>query len=328
MSQQTATTQPAWRVRPEWPFLLFLLTFLSAYLGLLLLLVGGNLSVVSWEEAGRVLGDRHIRAALGLSLVSSTATAILSLLVAVPVGYLLSRYSFRERSLVDTLVDIPILMPPLTIGLSLLILFNQVTLVVCFYFLGGAFALALVMAWRQQAGRPVTFFFGLGALLLTGAGWWTVDAEMTPERFFGAVGLPVTFHPLGVVLAQFPVAAAFAIRMMETSFNQISPRYEEVAMSLGCHRGQAFRVVVLPLAGRAILASGTMAWARALGEFGPILVFAGAIRGKTEVLSTSVYLELNAGNLAGAAVLSLLMIALAVGTLLLVRLLLGKGGGA
>ena len=98
-------------------------------------------------------------------------------------------------------------------------------------------------------------------------------------------------------------------------------------MSLGCNRGQAFRRVVLPMSGRTIVAAGTMAWARALGEFGPVLVFAGAMRGKTEVLSTSVYLELNVGNLSGAAVLSLLMILLAVGTLLAVRLFLGKGEG-
>lgn len=299
---------------------------MSAYLGLLLLLVGGNLLAISWSEIAAMFNDREIRSALILSLVTSTATALLSILVAVPAGYLLSRYSFRERVLVDTLVDIPILMPPLTVGLSLLILFNQVTLAACFFLLSLGFGMALVLAWRQRAGRVITLFLGVGLFLMASAGLWLRGTETTPEAFLGDSGFPVTFHPVGVVLAQFPVAAAFAIRLMETSFNQISPRYEEVAMSLGAHRGQAFREVVLPLAGRAILAAGTMAWARALGEFGPILVFAGAIRGKTEVLSTSVYLELNAGNLPGAAVLSLFMILLAVGTLLLVRCLLGKGG--
>jgi molybdate transport system permease protein len=113
---------------------------------------------------------------------------------------------------------------------------------------------------------------------------------------------------------------------MRTTFDQISPRYEDVAMTLGCNRGQAFMRVVLPLAGKGMVAAGTMAWARALGEFGPILIFAGATRGRTEVLATSVFLEINIGNLPGAAALSLLMILFAVSTLLVVRFLAGRGG--
>ena len=95
----------------------------------------------------------------------------------------------------------------------------------------------------------------------------------------------MTFQPIGIVLAQFPVAAAFAIRTLRGTFDQISPRYEAVALTLGCNRGQAFTRVVLPQAGRGMLTAGTLAWARALGEFGPVLVFAGATRGRTEVLA-------------------------------------------
>jgi len=149
--------------------------------------------------------------------------------------------------------------------------------------------------------------------------------ENSLEWFAGEAGVPLTFHPLGVVLAQFPVAAAFAVRTMRTVFDQVDPRFEEVARTLGAGRGQAFVRIVLPQAGRGILAAGTMAWARALGEFGPILIFAGATRGRTEVLSTSVFLELNIGNLAGAAAVSLVMIVLAVVTLLVVRVFVGQG---
>ena len=95
----------------------------------------------------------------------------------------------------------------------------------------------------------------------------------------------MTFQPIGIVLAQFPVAAVFAIRTLRGTFDQISPRYEAVALTLGCNRGQAFTRVVLPQAGRGMLTAGTLAWARALGEFGPVLVFAGATRGRTEDLA-------------------------------------------
>ncbi len=108
---------------------------------------------------------------------------------------------------------------------------------------------------------------------------------------------------------------------MRVTFDQINPRAEDVARTLGCTRAQAFVQVALPQAWRGIIAAGTVAWARSLGEFGPILVFAGATRMKTEVLSTTVFLELSIGRLDSAVAVSILMVALAVVVLLLLRLL-------
>jgi molybdate transport system permease protein len=228
--------------------------------------------------------------------------------------------------LVDTLLDIPILLPPLIVGLSLLILFNRISPSACCGMLAGGALIAAIWGVARK-GNEIIIRFLLGSAVLFGLLCLVFcGSERSLEDIVSEVGFPMTFHPLGVVLAQFPVAAAFAVRTMKTTFDQISPRYEEVAMTLGCNRGQALLRVVLPLAGRGIVAAGTMAWARALGEFGPILIFAGATRGRTEVLATSVFLEINIGNLPGAAALSLLMILLAVSTLLIVRYLAGRGG--
>jgi molybdate transport system permease protein len=82
--------------------------------------------------------------------------------------------------------------------------------------------------------------------------------------------------------------------------------------------------VVLPQAGGPILAAGTIAWARALGEFGPLLVFAGATRMKTEVLSTTVFLELSIGNLRAAVAVSVLMVLAAVVVLVVTRSCAGR----
>ena len=106
---------------------------------------------------------------------------------------------------------------------------------------------------------------------------------------------------------------------MRVSFEQINPRTEQVALTLGCTRAQAFWRVSLPETRRGLLTAGTLAWARALGEFGPILVFAGATRLRTEVLSTSVFLELSVGQVEAAVAVSLLMIAAAVAVLGIVR---------
>ena len=83
--------------------------------------------------------------------------------------------------------------------------------------------------------------------------------------------------------------------------------------------------MALPEAWPGVLTAGTLAWARSLGEFGPILVFAGATRMKTEVLSTTVFLELSVGNLEAALGVSLLMIGVAVAVLVLTRAFGGRG---
>jgi molybdate transport system permease protein len=211
----------------------------------------------------RSLADEKIQYSILLSLVACTLSAILSVLVAVPLGYVMSRRSFPGKRVVDAVLDIPIVLPPLVIGLSLLILFQFPP-----------------FAWMARS---------------------------------------VVYQVPAVVIAQFSVACAFAVRAMKSTFDHIDPRCEQVAISLGCSRVQAFGWVVLPEAGRGMVTAFTLAWARSLGEFGPLLIFAGATRMKTEVLSTSVFLELNVGNLEGAVAVSLIMVFAAIIVLVLTR---------
>jgi molybdate transport system permease protein len=214
------------------------------------------------------LTSREIRFAIWLSLATCTASAVLSLLVAVPVGYCMSRMRFPGASLVDAILDIPIVLPPLVIGLSLLILFQM----------------------------PIP---GIGCKL---------DQV-----------LPLTYSVGGVILAQSVVACAFAVRTMRTSFDQLDPRPEQVALTLGATRAQAFLHIAIPSVRRGMVTAATLAWARSMGEFGPILVFAGATRMKTEVLPTTVFLELSVGNLEAAVAVSLLMVICSVAVLMIVR---------
>ena len=139
--------------------------------------------------------------------------------------------------------------------------------------------------------------------------------------------MPVTFAVPSVVLAQFTVACAFAVRTMRVTFDQIDPRSERVALTLGCSRWQAFWMVAMPEARRGIFTAATLAWARALGEFGPILVFSGATRMRTEVLPTSVFLELSTGNIEAAAAVSLMMVLTALVVLVAARLFGLRGTG-
>lgn len=257
------------------PFFLIMGGLSSGFVLLIVLLLAADLLFTSFADFRDALFKPEIQAALRLTLLTCTVAAILSLWVATPLGYLLSRYRFPGRWIVDTLVDIPVVLPPLVLGLSLLILFHL--------------PIAGVKEWQLET--------------------WLRDA----------LKLPVTYHWRAVVLAQFSVSCAFAVRTMRVTFDQINPRAEDVARTLGCSRGQAFVQIALPQAWRGMVAAGTISWARALGEFGPILVFAGATRGRTEVLSTSVFLELSVGNLNAAVAVSLLMVLMAVIVLLILR---------
>ena len=274
----------------------------GVYLVLIVALLIAQASFTSPDHLLKALDSEEIRYAIKLSLISCTLTTILSLWVAVPIGYLMSRWDdggirrtlerwagpihragrtwylrwlrvfsglirlANPKLWIDALLDIPIVLPPLVIGLALLILFQS------------PFA-----------------------------------------RWFEANVMSVTFAIPSVILAQFTVACAFAVRTMRATFDQINPRAEAVALTLGCTRSQAFWMVVLPEARRGLMTAATLAWARSLGEFGPILVFSGATRLRTEVLPTTVYLELSIGNIEAAVAVSLLMIVAAASVLIVLR---------
>lgn len=242
-------------------------TVTGLYVLFLLALLAATATYSTPGHLWATLQSREIRYSVALSLATCTATAIFSLFVAVPIGYLLARARFRGQALVDALLDIPIVLPPMVMGLCLLIFFQS----------------------------------PLGRLL---------------EQ-----GVTFTYTVAGVVLAQFVIGSAFAIRTMRGTFDHLSARPEDVAQTLGCTRAEAVWRVTLPAARRGMFAAASVAWARSLGEFGPILVFAGATRMKTEVLPTTVWLELSVGNLEAAVAVSLLMVLFALIVLVAVRLL-------
>jgi molybdate transport system permease protein len=342
MSGDTPTS-PARSPRSDRPFFLALSVLGGTYIVLIVSLLVADASFVSPGQVASALASPPIRYAVWLSLISCTVTAILSLLVAVPLGYLLSRLRFTGKGMVDAVLDIPIVLPPMVIGLSLLIFFHtppgqavealarkQLPSAISFTILrvllplAGALNVLLVFrglaaALKVRPARALEWTAGL-LVFLTLAYWVpltllarSVEAGAR-EKFSG-----ITYEVPSVILAQFAVACAFAVRTMRVTFDDITPRREQVALTLGCGRAQAFWRVALPEARRGMVTAATLAWARALGEFGPILVFSGTTRMKTEVLSTTVFLEWSNGNLRAAVAVSLLMVLVALIVLLIVR---------
>jgi molybdate transport system permease protein len=115
------------------------------------------------------------------------------------------------------------------------------------------------------------------------------------------------------------VSASYGIRAAKSSFNAVDPRLERLALTLGCTHGRAMRMVALPMARNGLAAGAVMAWARAVGVFGPLMVFAGAVRMKTEVLPTTIYLELTVGRIEPALAVAMLMLAIAMVALTLIH---------
>jgi molybdate transport system permease protein len=278
MSDPPATALAApHRAGSDAPFFVVMGGLGGSYVLLVVAMLAADIAFTSPRHFMAALNKPEIQFAVRLTLVTCTISALLSIWVATPLGYLLSRFTFRGRWLIDTIIDIPVVLPPLVIGLSLLILFHL-----------------------------------------------PIGGTNLEERLQQGLGLRVTYAQPAVVLAQFAVACAFAVQTMRVTFDQIDARPEQVALTLGCRRSQAFLDIALPQAWRGIIAATTIAWARSLGEFGPILVFAGATRMRTEVLSTTVFLELSVGQLEAAVAVSLVMVLAAMAVLGIVRLLGAK----
>ena len=138
------------------------------------------------------------------------------------------------------------------------------------------------------------------------------------------LGIEFVFQPKGIVLCQFFVSASFAIRSARTAFDDVDRRYENVALTLGCTQWGSFYRVCLPLAKNGIIAGGILTWARAFGLFGPLMIFVGSFRGRTEVLSTTIFLEQSVGNLEVALAIALLLIFVALIAVTAIRLVGGS----
>ena len=270
------SSPPAQRRRSDAPFWAALIALGGVYVLLVAAMLMADITLTSPASLWQAFQRPEIAHALRLSLASSFLSTLLALAVAVPLGYLLSRSEsatgWQRWALVgiETLLEMPIVMPPVVVGFSLLILFQ----------------------WGPLRG----------------------------------VADSIVFQTPAIVLAQFTVVAALAVRMLRVTFDHIPTRHEQVARTLGASQWQAFWRVTLPQASHGIAGAAALCWTRALGEFGPILIFAGSTRMRTEVLPTTVYLEMQAGNLEAALAVSVGMVLLAATVLILVRLL-GFGRG-
>ena len=257
---------------------------LVAFTGLVILVLVSNVAYINGASIREVAHSPDIRFAFLLSLATSVASTVLGILIGVPCAYALSRYPFRGSGFLDLVIDVLIVLPVLVIGVSILVFF------------------------RMGSEMAALHFLPLAVL----------------GRLIQAAGEVCIYSKAGVVVAQFFCIVSFIVRTTKASFDGIDPRTEQVAMTLGCTPAQAFRRITLPLARPGIVAGAVLGWARAFGIFGAVAFVAGAVRQKTEVLPTSIYLEISIGRLEIALTISLVMTIIAFVMLTLIRLFYGS----
>lgn len=249
---------------------------LLASLPLLLYLVAPILSLIvritprsygcCWEAAS----------ALRLSLLTSTISLVISIIIGTPVAYWLSHYRFRGKDIVDTIIDLPLVLPPVAAGFALLLLYG-----------------------RQ----------GLGA--------WLQDVY----------GMRISFTVVAVVMAQVLIASPFYVKQARAGFEAVPRELRLASATLGAGPLRTFFRVTVPLASHALIAGAVMTWARALGEFGATIVFAGQFPGRTETMPVAIYSPAAAGTVEGlrtSVALAVLLVVTSFAVIILARRIAGR----
>lgn len=218
------------------------------------------------------LSDPIIIQSLLLSMSTTFVTIASVVVLGTPVAYLLARYRFPGYRLIDTVMDLPMVLPPAVAGLALLMLFGRT-----------------------------------GAL----------------GQMLGGLGIDIAFTTTAVVLAQGFVSAPFYIRSAKAGFESVDPVLERVAATLGESHVMVFFRVTVPLALPSLVGGAVMAWARALGEFGATIMFAGSFPGRTQTMPLAVYSALER-DIWAALTLAMLLVVLSFAALITFRVAAGR----
>jgi len=249
--------------------------FMSVLAAALLLLLGLPIAAL-FLRALSVIAERPVMifsqpviAAATLSLGTTAVSVLVIVILGTPAAYVFARYEFPFKSVLNLLIELPVVMPPVVAGLALLIAFGR----------------------RGLLGPPL-------ALL----------------------GIELPFSSAAVVIAQVFVASPFYVRAAQVRFASIPRELEEAASIDGAGSWRILTDVSIPLSLPSLLIGLVLSWARALGEFGATILFAGNLPGRTQTMPLLVYGALER-DIHAALWVALVLIGLAIGALIITRLL-------
>jgi molybdate transport system permease protein len=218
------------------------------------------------------LRQAEVLQAIGLSLGTTMISTLIIIIAGTPVAYAHARGQFRFSRLVDTLIDLPLVLPPAVAGVALLMTFGRRGI------LGG---------------------------------------------FLADLGLHIAFTTTAVIIVQVFVAAPFYIKSASLGFSGIDQELELSAALDGANTAQIFRFLTIPLSWSALLGGSVMSWARALGEFGATIIFAGNFPGRTQTMPLAIYIGFEM-DLDIALTLSVILIMLSFLALFVAKYILNR----
>lgn len=207
--------------------------------------------------------------ALTLSLFTATITVVIVIILGTPLSYLNARFDYPGKEIADSLIELPVVMPPMVGGIALLMAFGRMG------FLG---------------------------------------------QYLHAWGVNIAFTTVAVVVAQIFVSMPFYLRQARISFEDVDLVYENAARTLGASRTRVFFAVTLPIATNGLISGAIMAFARALGEFGATIMFAGNFQGRTQTMPLAIYTAMQ-GDLEVSLCLALMLVAFSFAIIATVKML-------
>ncbi len=225
---------------------------------------------LGWEGIWQAISSPRVLASYRLTFGASLFAAAVNLVFGLLVAWVLVRYRFPGRRLVDALVDLPFALPTAVAGIALTALYAP-------------------NGW-------------LGALLVP-------------------LGVKVAFTPLGIVVALIFIGLPFVVRTVQPVLEDAEAELEEAAASLGAGRLTTFRRVILPTIWPALLTGFTLAFARALGEYGSVIFIAGNLPFVSEITPLLIITKLEQYDYAGATAIAASMLTLSFLLLLPINLL-------
>ena len=272
------------------------LGFTVSYLGLIILipLVALFMKAIGlgWSEWWTLLTSPRVVAATKLTFGASAAAAAVSMVLGLLVTWVLVRYSFPGKRLLDAMVDLPFALPTAVAGITL----------------------TQIYAPNGGLGQYIASFSQWLIATFDPGGW--IGEKLAEYAVKGAA-----YSPLGVFIALTFIGFPFVVRTLQPVMEDLGNEIEEAAATLGANRWTVFRRVIFPLLVPALITGFTLAFARAIGEYGSVIFISGNLPLKTEILPLLIVVQLEQFRYEAAAVIASAMLIVSFLLLFLINLL-------
>jgi sulfate/thiosulfate transport system permease protein len=272
--------------------------FTLTYMGLLVMLPLSTLILMtaklSWDEFWTIVTAPRTLAAYKLSIGGAVVAALINTFFGIILAWVLVRYRFPGRRIMDALVDLPFALPTAVAGIALTAVYADN---------------GWVGQWIGKLGIDDAFNWAVG-----GSAWLLgLDYEPWDGR--------LAYNQIGIVIAMILVSLPFVVRTVQPVLADMEPEMEQAAASLGARRWTTFRRVIMPTLMPAILTGLALSFAKSVGEYGSIIFISSNLPQKTEIAPLLIYLRLEEFNYPAAAAIAVGMLAISFVMLLVVNLL-------